>query len=247
MRLGYVIALVLGFVSSGHAQRAYDPFGPSITTVPAEPKHVLPAVPKSNSKSKPYAESSSDDGSQLVKAFWIGATADEDQAVRERMKQETKIQFIETPLEEVVGYLKNLHGFNIVISPRVYEQIGPPHEVTVTLNIEGIRLDSALNYLLKSLELDWYIHDEMLVITTADVVEKRMTLRAYPLRNVDGGDITQLLESTANPDSWKANGGQGQMKLSSRNILFVWQNRHGHELVEATIDMFQKNDFGALK
>ncbi|PQO31651.1 hypothetical protein [Blastopirellula marina] len=243
MRVGLVIALILGTVSIAEAQIAPNPFGPARPPEPmAEqetPTKVLPVAHAPAPALDPFGGPS--EPRQRVespKVIWIGPTAQADQKIREKMTAETKIQFINTPLEEITGYLHHLHGINVVISPKVWKQVGPEGNFAISINIEGIRLDSALDFMLDGFDLDWYIQGEMVVITTAEDAKSRMSLRAYSLRNLDGEKLVELLETTIAPDSWKANDGQGNLKVTPGNILTVWQNRRGHELVEATIDTF---------
>lgn len=222
-----------------------NPFGPSVASGPGglpmtSAPSPAPIAPKPPQAADPFAAAPSDRSIPQTKVVWIGPTAEIDQKLRAKMTQETKIQFIDTPLEEVVHYLKSLHGFNIVVSPKVPRS----EDLLITLNIEGLHLDSALSYMLEGNDLDWYIDGELLVITTTADANARMSLRAYPLRNIDGTKLVEIIETTVAPDTWKANRGKGQLKVAEKhNTLLVWQNRRGHELVEATINTLLKHEF----
>ncbi len=251
MRIGLVVALILGSASIAEAQGGANPFGPAEFPEQKASQEtsakVLPIahtpVPDPDPFGVPIAPGKP---IERPKAIWIGPTAQADQNIRGKMTAETKIQFINTPLEEITRYLQQLHNLNVVISPKVWQQIGPEEDFEVSINIEGIRLDSALDFMLEGYDLDWYVQGEMIVITTTTDAAARMSLRAYPLWNIDGEKMVELLETTAAPDSWKANDGQGELKVTSGNILMVWQNRRGHELVEATIDLFTQRDLGTF-
>lgn len=243
MRIGLVVALILGTVSIAEAQVGANPFGPASLPEPKTDQEtaakVHPVAHMPVQAPDPFGGPSEPRQSvKQPKVIWIGPTAQADQKIREKMTAETKIQFIGTPLEEITRYLNQLHGMNVVISPKVRKHVGPEDEFEVSIDIEEIRLDSALDFMLEGLDLDWYIQGEMVVITTSEDANNRMSLRAYPLQNLDGEKLVELLETTVAPDSWKANDGQGQLKVTPGNTLMVWQNRHGHELVEATIDTF---------
>lgn len=244
MRVGLVIALILGTVSIAEAQIDPNPFGPASLPEPmAEQETPTKVLPVAHAPALDPFDGPSEPRQHVEspKVIWIGPTAQADQKIREKMTAETKIQFISTPLEEITGYLHHLHDINVVISPKVWKQVGPEDNFEISINIEGIRLDSALDFMLDGFDLDWYIQGEMVVITTAEDAKSRMSLRAYALWNLDGEKLVELLETTIAPDSWKANDGQGHLKVTPGNILMVWQNRRGHELVEATIDKFTQN------
>jgi hypothetical protein len=96
-----------------------------------------------------------------------------DWKIAEAMKQTTVIEFTETPLKDVVDYLKDVHHIEIQLDPKVFAQVyaqpKPPMrdpEMPVTLDHKTVSLQSALRIILRELDLDYALCDEVILITT---------------------------------------------------------------------------------
>ncbi len=100
------------------------------------------------------------------------------------LRSDTRIQFIETPLEDVVEFMKDLHSIPIFLDKKAIRDMGLDPNVSVTRNIRGISLHSALVLMLRELGLTCARHDEFLVITT-------------PRETEFWGDALQRLDSPA--------------------------------------------------
>ncbi|PQO29552.1 hypothetical protein DTL21_26235 [Bremerella cremea] len=114
----------------------------------------------------------------------LASTGTAEQKIFQQLDAETKIQFIDTPLEEVVGYLKTLHGIEIQIDNRALEDMGLTSDMPVTRNIEGISLRSALRLMLKELELTYIVANEVLMITTQDEADAELITKVYPVADL---------------------------------------------------------------
>jgi hypothetical protein len=97
------------------------------------------------------------------------------------LRDKTEIEFLETPLAEVVDYLKDFHGIEIQLDRRALEDVGIGEDTPVTRNLKGISLRSALRLILRDLELTYVLENEVLLITTPEVAELNLTTRAYPV------------------------------------------------------------------
>ncbi len=86
----------------------------------------------------------------------------------EALKQATQFEFVETPLRDVVDYIKDLHHIEIQLDNKAMRQAGiDASSSQVTINLKGVSLQSALRRLLRQLDLDYVIRDEVLFITTS--------------------------------------------------------------------------------
>jgi hypothetical protein len=85
--------------------------------------------------------------------------------------QDTRLEFIQTPLQDVVTFLQKQHQIPIHISePRLpAEPPEPPRsQALVTQNIKGSTLHSALRLILGQFDLTYVVLDEALVITSVE-------------------------------------------------------------------------------
>lgn len=103
------------------------------------------------------------------------------------------LDFREAPLEQVVDYFRDLAGINLVVDARVREK-----NIRVTIRVDGITLNGALNLILKPHGCGILFEDGVLQILPRDVIADR-TLKMelydcrdilYPLRDFPGVEIT---------------------------------------------------------
>ena len=91
--------------------------------------------------------------------------------IQDALNDDTRLEFIETPLEDVVAFLKDLHGIELQIDSRALEDVGIADDTPVTRDLKGITLRSALRLMLKELDLTYVLRDEVLLITTPEEAE----------------------------------------------------------------------------
>jgi hypothetical protein len=81
---------------------------------------------------------------------------------------DTRLEFIEAPLKEVLAFLQGQHEIPIQLDEPRLRAAGIGSDATVTRNIKGIALHSALRMILTEMGLTYVIGEEALIITTAE-------------------------------------------------------------------------------
>lgn len=162
-------------------------------------------------------------------------------SLRTQLNGETKCRFIDTPLTEVVDYLKTLHGVDIQIDKRSLQDVGLRPDVPVTIDVEHVSLRSGLRLLLSQLELTYRIEDGRLVITTPEAAEAQLKTVFYPCREliyIDGPQVNsdvqpdydtliQTITSTIQPESW-SEGGPYELMQPTQNGIVISQTDEVH-------------------
>lgn len=100
------------------------------------------------------------------------------------LDQETSIEVVDAPLADVVEFLKDLHEINIQFDAKALAAVGIGTDTPVTRKLRGISLRSALNLMLKELDLTYVIRDEVLLITTPEEAGKMTELRVYDVSSL---------------------------------------------------------------
>ncbi|MGD0900833.1 MAG: DUF4974 domain-containing protein [Thermoguttaceae bacterium] len=119
----------------------------------APPKKRFPAPPKTAPSAPPKA---------AAKPLVGG-----ERAILKALKEPTSLEFVETPLQDVIDYLQQKHGIPIVFDKKELEGLNiDPSPTMVTKNLKGISLRSALKIMLDELGLKYVIHNEVLLITS---------------------------------------------------------------------------------
>lgn len=110
--------------------------------------------------------------------------------IEELLAESVTIDFLETPLSEIVAVLEEEHGIEIEIDARSLDEIGLSTDTPITKRLSGISLRSALKLMLRDLGLTYLIEDEVLQITTPDTAETRLITKVYPIKDLATADIS---------------------------------------------------------
>jgi hypothetical protein len=97
------------------------------------------------------------------------------------LNEDATLDFVETPLKDVVTFLSEAHGIPISLNAKKLEEAAVSPDVPVTKNLKGISLRSALRLLLGELELTYVVRDEVLQITTPEDAESQLITKVYPV------------------------------------------------------------------
>ena len=123
---------------------------------------------------------------EKFKATSLAKTSPAEKKIEEALKSPTTIEFVETPLKDVVDYLKDVHKIEIQLDQAGLKDAGVDENTPVTKNIKGISLRSALRLMLDELQLKYVIHNEVLLITSPQKAESDefMTTKVYPVADL---------------------------------------------------------------
>lgn len=222
-----------------------DPFGGGAPKRPKKPARVLPK------KDRPAPKVSA--GKPVDRAAVIAK-------INKTLDEKTHLDFIETPLNEAVEYLIDLHGISIVLDERALEEVGIGDDVPITIEMEHASLRSALRHMLRELDLDFVVRDESLVITTPEVVENHQVVRVYDVRDLlslrdvrvvgpldpaaeaiaderltlDYDTLMHLIVALVEPHTWEEVGGPGSV-TPFRGMLIFSQTPAIHREVEGLL------------
>jgi len=220
-------------VEKPQLQRSDDPF--SAGAKPAK----LSGDPFS-AGAKPAKLSAKKPAKPAVKEVWLGGHV---AAIEEALAKPTELDFTETPLQDVIDYLKQCHRIEIKIDNRALGDVGIGTDSPVTVNLKGVSLRAALNLMLRELNLTWTIQDEVLAITTPEEEENHLLTRLYDVADLvvcrddhdqlwdDYDALIDIITATIKPTTWDEVGGPGSVKgstLGTARVLVVGQTYRTH-------------------
>ena len=166
--------------------------------------------------------------------------------IEEALASATQLDFNEAPLQDVIDYLKTAKEIEIQIDKRVLEDVNVTSDTPVTINVKGIRLESALRLMLRNMqpELTYMIKNEVLLITTPDIANEELVTKLYPVGDLvacrdehdapwdDYDSLIDVITSTTKPTTWDVVGAPGSVMgntFGTAKILVVTQTREVHE------------------
>ena len=177
--------------------------------------------------------------------------------IRAVLEAATVMDFVETPLQDCIDYLKDYHKIEIKIDKKALDAEGIGTDTPVTRSLRGISLKSALRLLLKDLGMTYIVYNEVLLITTKTEHDTILTTQVYDVRDLleadrqdrisrgDAGiefDYDSLVDSitaTIGPTTWDAVGGPGSIE-AIYGTLTISQTELVHEQVAALLAAFRK-------
>lgn len=104
--------------------------------------------------------------------------------ISEQLTKTTQLDFLDTPLSDVIDTLKDMHGIEIQLDQRALQDVGIATDTPVTMRLQGVTLRSALRLMLRPLDLTYVIQDEVLLITTPEEAENRLITKVYPVADL---------------------------------------------------------------
>jgi len=250
MFMRYALLGLLGLVAcAGFANPAFGQIGPA-TPVPQPASVAGPCAPVS------YA----DEGAAGEEKLY-GFSVRKDPAERKilaALDKRIEIDFIETPLQDVVDFFKDALGIEIQIDCRALDDVGIGSDTPVSLQLQHATARAALKHLLRQLDLTYVIRDEVLLITTPEEAEARLITRLYPVTDLvawpsDEGEtaagmrdfdtLSDLITSTVAVTTWQDVGGPGSLgafSVPGQDLLVVSQTQDVHKDVVALLRLLRK-------
>lgn len=114
----------------------------------------------------------------------LSASNPAEQKIQKELEEPTEIDFIDTPLEDVLNYLEDYHEIEIEIDQRALDDIGVDSGTPINRKLVGISLRSALRLMLDDLDLTYIIENEVLMITSVEEAETRLVTKVYPVADL---------------------------------------------------------------
>lgn len=108
----------------------------------------------------------------------------EELRVRKSLSQPVSLHFDSVPLVEVMAHIATQHAINVKVDDPGLADVGVTSNEPVTIHVDGIQLKSALNLILKPLELDYLIEDEVLQVTSRLRQQGDLKTRVYPVADL---------------------------------------------------------------
>ena len=107
-----------------------------------------------------------------------------EEKISKALDDTTSIEFVETPLQDVVDYLKDYHNIEIQLDTKALDEASVGSDTPISKNLKGITLRSALRLMLGGMDLTYVIKNEVLMITTVDKANTDLVTKVYPVADL---------------------------------------------------------------
>jgi hypothetical protein len=137
-----------------------------------------------------------------------------EKAVFQALNSTMSVRFKDSRLEDVIEYLRTIAGLNILFDPVSMEDAGVTYDSPVSVNVKGVTVRFLLRKIVADLGLTYVIKDEVIEVMSPKKAQDLMVARTYYVGDLvanrwQAAQMIDLIQSTIDPESWRANGGAG--------------------------------------
>jgi hypothetical protein len=104
--------------------------------------------------------------------------------VRKSLNNPVSLHFNNAPLQEVLKYVADTQGINVNVDETGLTEEAVTSSTPISIAVDGIRLESALNLMLNPLNLGWVIDNEVLNITSRMRKQGELQTKVYPVADL---------------------------------------------------------------
>ncbi|MEZ6104027.1 MAG: hypothetical protein R3E01_34230 [Pirellulaceae bacterium] len=146
--------------------------------------------------------------------------------IRQSLQGETSLEFVETPISDVIADIAKKHNIPVIIDRRAMDDLGIDIASPITFSVKSVTLSSALDLILRQLDLAFVVRDEVLTITSMEEVESALTSTVFDVSTLvradrDLDELRSVIQDTVAPTTWDAVGGAGTIAIWPRHHLLI--------------------------
>lgn len=104
--------------------------------------------------------------------------------IREKLKRKVSFEFVDTPLDQAIAFLRGLARVTMIVDPRAFDA-GKPK---INLRVKDMQLELALEWLLRPAGMRYAVRSQAIYIARKSAMRGDIELRIY-----DVSDLTALL------------------------------------------------------
>jgi hypothetical protein len=133
--------------------------------------------------------------------------------VRAKLAKRMNLEFIETPLNQVLDFLSDGAAVQIHIKTRALDDVGIGQDAPISLNLIDVSVETGLELMLDELQLDFAIDRGLVIVSTPDDLRAKSVVRVYQLEPLladvspeqidrEAGGLAGIIAAQVAPDTW---------------------------------------------
>lgn len=177
------------------------------------------------------------DGSAIPE--FLPAVSEREKRILAELEKPTSVDFVKTPLKEVVDFFRAKHQIDIVIDDKALAEAGVGVDTPITRRLQNVSVRSAWNLLCRDLDLAYFVDDDVLQLTTKDVADGNLITRVYPVADLVTDEfydsLVELLTTTVRPTVWGEGNGYRWECQGFQGSLVIIQSHQVHDEIRALL------------
>jgi len=161
---------------------------------------------------------------------------------REMAERLVSVDVREVPLSDVIWELQAQVGMQFIVldKPALLEE-GINSDTPVSVRVRDVKMDTALEHVLRPINLTTVIHDDVLLVTSM-LADHPLCVRLYPVAHLvgnpaDAAELCAQIEARIEPRSWQTTGGAGSLYFfPPTDCVIVVQTEAVQDLVKGFLE-----------
>jgi hypothetical protein len=133
--------------------------------------------------------------------------------VRAKLAKRTNLEFIETPLNQVLDFLSDAAEVQVYIRTRALDDVGVGTDSPITRNLKDVSVGMGLELILDDLDLEYAIDRGLVIVSTPDDFQVKSVVRVYQLQPLladvppeqadrEAGRLAGIIAAQVAPETW---------------------------------------------
>lgn len=149
------------------------------------------------------------------------------------------IKFDNEPLKDVAAWIQEQLSTPVLLDEAAIRDVGIPTGEPISDHLDDEPIYLLLNRLKRSLGLAWYLEEDVIYLTTAEIADEHQVTRPYDMTDFldeeyDPIDITNTLQEAVG-ETWEDIDGIGGVMEWLGDVLFIRTTDRTHREVEALL------------
>lgn len=168
-------------------------------------------------------------------------------AIRRALATRVRLVLNDAPLANVAERLSEEFEIPVVLDAKLFEHVD--RDTSLTADVDGFSLGRTLELVLRPLDMEAVLQDEVLLLTFLDVAEPRRIVRVYPVWDLirdariadearafagfDSDPLTRLIRECITPTTLDTVGGPGEIFVyPNAGALVISQDHYVHGMID---------------
>lgn len=176
-------------------------------------------------------------------------------SIMDSLAKRVTVTFRETSLGNAILKMRDSLGINVVFATKAIKEAGCNLDEPISLSVSDVSVRSLLRLLLEPYDLDFVVHNEVLLISTAGECRARLVIRAYDIsdlvkvvaradRSREGDVVAETIKTILRSSVGNAAGevtGISEFTIDGTNIIIVRQSQRDHEQLEELLTVLRED------
>ena len=141
---------------------------------------------------------------RLASGQRMNAQSSQISVIEQKMQQRIDVVLFKQPLKDVVSSLGTKLDVPFYIDERALAEAGMDSNTPVNIDLRNIKAEVAMRLLMKSLQLTWFVRNDMVIVTTPEAAEQELEVRIYQCQ-----DFLEIASSFQDQGGMNVGGGMG--------------------------------------